>query len=520
MFSQRDLGGRAAGLTYDFIVVGAGSAGSTLAFRLSEGGQRVLVLEAGTGNVPPNTDIPYKWPTLLGSDVDWKYESVPQHHLNDRKITHYSGRLIGGSSNFYHMIHIRGHASDYDSWAYNGALGWSYDEVLPWFQKLENQQDATNPTAGRGGPLDVVSAKTMEVNPASRVFLSACHEAGHPATDDFNGPNMIGAGWHHLNIRDGKRYSCRRAYLEPAVARDSVALITDAPVTRLLLEKGRCVGVEFRHAGKLEQARADQEVFLTAGGVGSPKILMLSGIGPPDHLRSVGVDVQVDLPGVGANFHDHALLVGPVVKFRDELPRGHINLSEACLFTRSSAGWPGPDLQLAFVHAPSDIVPTLQDWSLAAIITGLVRPISRGSVRLASADPEDQPLINANYLADSSDIDRMVDGVHVARDIIATKAIQEATYGEVYPAAQATTDDDLRKFLRGNVDSYWHYAGSCKMGVDDLAVVDPQLRVRGVEGLRIADGSVIPTLPSGNNHTAIVMIAERAAAWATGREGK
>jgi choline dehydrogenase len=498
-------------------VVGAGSAGSTLAYRLSEGGQKVLVLEAGTGEVPPNVDIPYKWPTLLGSDVDWKYQSVPQHHLGDRKITHFSGKLIGGSSNFYHMIHIRGHASDFDNWAYNGAPGWSFNDVVPWFQKLENQLDGTNPTAGKGGPLDVISAQTMEVNPASRVFLTACGEAGHLATDDFNGPNMIGAGWHHLNIRDGKRYSCRRAYLEPAVARPNVTLITNAPATRLLLEKGRCVGVEYDHDGKLEQARADQEVFVTAGGVGSPKILMLSGIGPAQHLRDVGVAAQVDLPGVGANFHDHALVVGPVVKFREELPRGHINLSEACVFAKSSEGWPGPDLQLAFVHAPSDIVPTLQDWSLGAIITGLVRPMSRGTVKLASSNPQDQAVIDANYLGDASDMDRMVEAMHVARGIIATKAMRDATYGEVFPAAQAKNDDELRTFLRGSVDSYWHYAGSCKMGIDDQAVVDPQLRVRGVEGLRVADGSVLPALPSGNCHTAIVMVAERAAAWATGK---
>jgi choline dehydrogenase len=277
------------------------------------------------------------------------------------------------------------------------------------------------------------------------------------------------------------------------------------------------VGVEYLRDGKLEEARAEREVFVSAGGVGSPKLLMLSGIGPAEHLRKVGVEVKVDLPGVGGNFHDHALVVGPVIKFREELPRGHINLSESCLFAKSSPGWPGPDLQLAFVHAPSDIVPTLQDWSLAAIITGLVRPLSRGSVRLASANHQDQPLIDANYLSESTDMDRMVEAMHVGRGIIATKAMQDATYGEVYPADQAKNDDGLRTFLSKNVDSYWHYAGSCKMGIDDLAVVDPQLRVRGVEGLRIADGSVLPTLPSGNCHTAIVMVAERAAAWATER---
>jgi choline dehydrogenase len=500
-------------------VVGAGSAGSTLAYRLSEGGSNVLVLEAGTGEVPANVDIAYKWPTLLGSDIDWKYESVPQAHIGNRRIKHPSGRLIGGSSNLYHTIHIRGHASDFDNWAYDGALGWSYAEVLPWFQKLENQQDESNPTAGKDGPLDVVSAQTMPVNPASQVFLEACREAGHPATDDFNGPNMIGAGWHHLNMRDGKRYSCRRAYLEPATARPGVTLQTRATATKLLLERGRCIGVAFVRDGKVEEARAEREVFVTAGGVGSPKLLMLSGIGSAGDLRDVGVEVRVDLPGVGANFHDHALVVGPVVKFRQELPRGQINLSEACLFAKSSAGWPGPDLQLAFVHAPSDIVPTLQDWSLAAIITGLVRPLSRGSVRLASPNPQDQALIDANYFSETSDLDRMVEGVHVARGIIATKTMQEATYGEVYPDAQAKSDDELRTFLRGSVDSYWHYAGSCKMGIDDLAVVDPQLRVRGVEGLRIADGSVLPTLPSGNCHAAIVMVAERAAAWATEQAG-
>jgi choline dehydrogenase len=503
--------------TYAFIVVGAGSAGSTLAYRLSEGGESVLVLEAGTSDVPANVDIPYKWPTLLGSDVDWKYESVPQRHLGDRKIKHSSGRLIGGSSNFYHMIHIRGHASDFDNWAYNGAPGWSYAEVVPWFQKLENQQDGTNPTGGKGGPLDVVSAGQMPFNPSSQTFLEACKQAGHPSTDDFNGPNMIGAGWHHLNIRAGKRYSCRRAYLEPAIARPQVTLLTGAAATRLLLEGGRCVGVEYVRDGKVEQARAEREVIVSMGAIASPKLLMLSGIGPAEHLREVKVEVKVDLPGVGTNFHDHVLVVGPVVKFKEELAPGQVNLSESCLFTRSSAGGPGPDLQLGYVHAPADIVPSITDRSLATLITGLVRPMSRGSLRLASANPGDAPLIDANYLADGSDLDRLVEGMHIARDIIATDAIQGATYGEVYPADQAKTDDQMRTFLRANVDSYWHSAGSCKMGIDDLAVVDPQLRVRGVDGLRIADGSVMPTVVSGNCHTAIVMVAERAAAWATGQ---
>ncbi len=385
---------------------------------------------------------------------------------------------------------------------------------MPWFQKLEAQVDDTNPTAGRHGPLPVTPAQSMQVSPASEVFLEACGQAGHPNTDDFNGPRMTGAGWHHLNMRDGRRFGCRRAYLEPALQRRNVTLMADSPVTRLLIERGRCNGVEYVQDGSLHKALAEREVFLSAGGIGSPKLLMLSGVGPANHLREMGINVTADLKGVGRNFHDHALVVAPVIKFKQDIPKGNVNLSEACLFARSSRAGAGPDLQIGFVHAPSDIVPTLQDWSLATIIAGLVKPRTRGTVRLASSDPTRAPLVDANYFADEVDLEIMAEAREVARGVIATPAMEQATLGEVFPGEQSKGDRALRTFLSGSVDSYLHYAGACRLGTDDEAVVDPQLRVRGIEGLRVVDGSVMPSLPSGNCHTAIVMIAERAADWA------
>lgn len=500
---------------YDFIVVGAGSAGSVLARRLSEHPSvRVLVLEAGGTEAPPNVAKnvanPSLWYTLFGTDIDWGYSSVPQPGLNGRTTYEPRGKLVGGSSNLYIMMHIRGHQSDYDHWAYQGCPGWSYQDVLPYFQKLEHQEDATSPWAGTNGPLSVINARLHEPNPTSAAFIAAGQELGYPLTRDFNGPQMEGVGWHHLNIKKGQRHSTALAYLSTALKRPNVTLSANSQVTRLLFDGKRCVGVEYQQQGESKTAYADHEVIVCSGAIESPKLLLLSGIGNPAELRQFAIPVVSEVPGVGENFHNH-VLTGVIAEASQQVPPPHQNLSECALFCKSEPGWVGPDLQFAFVHVPFNIIIGQGHPNSISILPGVVRPMSRGWIKLASGDPLAKPLINPNYLGAKADLERLVQGVRIARQIFATQAFSSWVKQELLPGPGVQTDEQLHTFVRDNADSYHHQAGSCKMGSDNMAVVDPELRVYGVEGLRIADASVMPTVPSGNCHTGILMIAEKAA---------
>jgi choline dehydrogenase len=478
---------------YDFIVVGAGSAGCTVASRLTENDDvSVLLLEAGGDELPENVAVPYLWYTLFGTPIDWGYLSVPQEALAGRQTYEPRGKAPGGSSNLYIMMHIRGHPSDYDEWAANGCDGWTYADCVPYFERLEQTLPLQH--AGENGP-----------NPTSQAFIDACVELGHPRTESFNAGQMEGAGWHRINVKDGRRFSTKEAYLDPAAGRSNLTVGYGSQATRLLFDGDRCTGVEYARNGGRETARATREVIVCGGALESPHLLLLSGIGPQEQLREHGVDVVADLPGVGENFHNH-VLTGVIRECKLPVPPPQQNLSEAALFTRSSTGTRGPDLQIAFVHVPFDIIIGQGHPNSISILPGVVQPASRGWVRLASADPLEKPAVNPNYLGDPSDLERLVEGVELARSIFATGAFSDWVADELMPGPDV---DDLRAFVRDKADSYHHQAGSCRMGSDDGAVVDPQLRVRGVEGLRVADASVMPAVPSGNCHAGIVMIAER-----------
>jgi choline dehydrogenase len=515
---------------FDYVIVGGGTAGSVLAHRLTEDPDvRVLVLEAGGDFIPANVDAAPLWYTLLGSEVDWGYQTVPQPGLGGRRVAEPRGKLPGGSSNLYIMMHIRGHPSDFDSWAYQGAAGWSYADLAPYFAKLEAQEDQTHPGTGTSGPQTVTNAGRHDPHPLSRVFIDACQELGFPEVADFNGPRMLGTGWHHIDVKDGRRQGALQSYLEPALSRPNLVLRTGAHAMNLVFEGARCAGVRYRQQAPAPTSgegrwlpdvqraepgehvvRAAGEVLVCLGAIESPKLLLLSGLGGAEQLRAHGVPVVAELPGVGENFHDH-VLTGVISETIDPVRPGRQNLSEAALFTVTEPGMIAPDLQMAFVHVPFDIIIGRKNPNAVSILPGVVRPNSRGTIRLGSADPFAPPLIDPNYLSDRSDVDRMVRGFELAREIFGTLAFRSHLKAELMPGPDVRTRADVERFVRDRADCYHHQAGSCRMGIDDMAVVDPLLRVRGVDGVRVVDASVMPAVPSGNCHAAIVAIAERAA---------
>ncbi|MFJ4848619.1 MULTISPECIES: GMC family oxidoreductase [unclassified Streptomyces] len=495
---------------FDYIVVGGGTAGCVIAARLSEDdGSRVLLLEAGLARTPAAKSAPPAWPTLLQTSANWGDVTVPQRTTGTR-IPIGNGRVLGGGSAINAMNYVRGHRSSYDAWAKAGLTEWGFEDLLPYFMRSESTVGRDPELRGTCGPLRV--GPPDPPNPVVAAMLEAAAESGHLRAADISGGAEEGFGWSDLNIVDGKRQSAADAYLAPAMDRRNLTVVTQALVHRLRISGGRCTGVEYNTGGDTVSVGCTGEVVLAAGSVGSPQLLMLSGVGPARQLRQAGVDVAVDLPDVGENLHDHPMS-DVVYQAARRVPAAMNNHGEAFGLVRSRPGLDGPDLQILFIDVPghipdADVPETGRGYTIAV---APMLPLSRGTVRLASADPGVRPLVNPNYFGDDRDLEAVVRGLRLAREIGEARALGEWREREVQPGPRVTDDVDLRRFVLTTLTTYNHPVGTCRMGVDPRAVVDDRLRVRGVERLRIADASVIPSIPSANTNATVCAIAERAA---------
>ena len=522
---------------YDYIIIGAGSAGCVLANRLSEDPNvKVLLLEAGPRDWHPFIHMPAGLAKLaFNQDINWSYDTAPEPHLDNRALWWPRGKVLGGSSSINAMIYCRGVAADYDEWAALGASGWDWARVLPYFKRSEGNARGGDALHGGNGPLSVTDLRHSNV--LSHAFIEAGRQAGYPGNDDFNGPAQEGFGLYQVTQRDGVRCSSATAYLKPAKARRNLTVHTGVTVSRITFEASgngpRASGVTCTHRGKAFHFPAAREVLLCGGAINSPQLLMLSGIGPAGELRRLGVEVVHDAPGVGDNLQDHLdictlqrsnrrvtydRLSDAKVAFdyylRDRRGPGSSNIAEGGAFVRSAlAPDARPDIQLHFL-------PALLDNHGRNRLPGdgytvhatMLRPRSRGRLSLASNRAADKPRIQANYLGDTEgfDLKVMVEGAKIARHVLAQPAFDPYRGAPIFPARSDLSDADLVEFIRAKAESIYHPIGTCRMGSDDASVVDPQLRVRGVEGLRVIDASVMPTLIGGNTNAPTIMIAERA----------
>ena len=528
---------------YDYVIVGAGSAGCVLASRLSEDPDvRVLLVEACPPDTADEIHIPAAINLLFQTAYDWNYYTTPQDRLHGRPIYWPRGKVIGGSSSINAMIYMRGSRHDYDTWRDEyGCDGWGYADLLPYFLRAENNARGASAYHGGAGPLSVqdLAAKSS----LTRDFVAAAQSSGQPANDDFNGPVQDGVGFYQVTQKAGRRWSAADAYLHPADGRPNLAVHTDALVTGIEIEAGRATGVRYLHRGTEEFARAEAEVVVCAGAIGSPQLLMLSGIGPADHLREHNIPVLAESPGVGANLSDHPVVTamwqapkarglwekaGPANLARWQLThRGPLtsNIAEAGGFWRSDPGLPAPDVQWHVLPVPylDGGLTDPASRALSVLIT-LVAVKSRGRIRLRSSDPRHKPLIDPSYLSDLGDLDPLVAAVATAREFAAAKPLSRRLTGEIAPGPGVTSDADVRDWIRGNLSTIYHPVGTCAMGGDSrlaasrlTSVVDIDLRVRGVEALRVIDASVMPAVPRGNTNAPVIAIAERAADLIQGR---
>jgi len=518
MVDASNPNGREASLQpqYDYIVVGAGAAGSVLAAELSASGAHVLVIESGGPDDAPTIANPSVWFYNVGGPLDYQLPVNPSPRLNNRKFNMALGRVVGGGSSINAMVWMRGMQRDYDGWAENGARGWAFADVLPVFKSQEDWEGGADAWRGAGGPIHI--RRPRDPHPTAPAFLDAARQMGMPILDDVNGPMRPGAGYINMNIAaDGTRVSAARAFLRPALSRPNLTLQLNTNVLKLNFKGTRCVGVTLMTDGALEDIAADQEVILAAGAINSPKLLMLSGVGEAKALRSLGIDVVVNLPGVGENLQDHVLASGVVFAYRGKMPDRPADSNAVEAEAYLSSGLSGDtDISLVLHQLPA-VTPEVASHfgtpppDAFTIAPALVQPTSKGSVRLASDSFQDPVVIDGNYLGTDRDFAAIVCAIEAARDIGNQHAFDSLRKSELIPGPKASAEE-IRELARLASASFGHAVGTCKMGVDKLAVVDPELRVHGTSGLRVADASVMPQIITGPGTNASThMIAGRAA---------
>ncbi|WP_404790674.1 GMC family oxidoreductase [Altericista sp. CCNU0014] len=496
---------------YDYIVIGAGSAGCVVANRLTEESDTtVLLLEAGNLDTKPEIHIPGECLSLLGSEVDWGYFSEPEPYLNHRKIFCPRGKVLGGSSSINIMIYLRGNSHDYDRWQELGNPGWSYQDVLPYFKKSEHSSRGASEFHGGDGELSVTDAISPTV--VSQRFVDAAVALGYDHNPDANGAQQEGVGLYQLTIKDGKRHSTAAAFLVPILQRPNLTVITGALVTRLLFEGTCTVGVEYLLEGTLRQVRVNREVILSAGAFNSPKLLLLSGVGDAEHLQAMGIPIVADLPGVGQNLQDHPVVSVAHEATQDLHTASTSSIGEANLFLHTEGNLDAaPDLQFLFgsvVLAPPGYAHSGLGFTSFVCLT---HPHNIGSVSLRSPDPKDTPMIQMNFLQSEADVQKLVVGIKLLRNLFGASALDEFRGQEIAPGADKQSDAALVAYVRETCSTVWHPVGTCKMGTDPMAVVDPELRVHGIQGLRVVDASIMPTITTGNTNAPTIVIGEKAA---------
>jgi choline dehydrogenase len=524
---------------YDYIIVGAGSAGCVLAARLSaDSSVKVLLLEAGPADDADEIRAPAALSRLFQSVYDWNYTTVPQHRAAGRSIYWPRGKVLGGSSSLNAMIYIRGNRRDFQTWRdEHGCSGWGYEDLMPYFRRSEDNVRGASAYHGAGGPLAVSEPRYK--SPACEAFIAAAREQGATANEDFNGPRQDGVGWYQVTQRKGRRCSAATAYLHPAMSRPNLTVQTNALVTKILIDGGQATGVTYLRHGQTEIASADGEVILCGGAVNSPQLLMLSGIGPADHLIDTGIEPIADSPGVGANLSDHPVLpviwstprlrglwekTGNAGALRWQLThRGPVasNVAESGGFAHSEPGLPAPDLQLhvlAAAYKNQGLADPVQ--RAMTVLVGLIDVKSRGRIRLRSADPRHRPAIDPGYLSDGGgDARALLAGLKLAREFVTARPMAAICRSEIAPGAHVRSDAELLDYVKNNVVTLYHPVGTCAMGSEARwgSVLDPELKVRGIDGLRVVDASVMPTVPRGNTNAPTIAIAERAADLIAGR---
>jgi choline dehydrogenase len=525
----------------DYVIVGAGSAGCALAYRLAEAGRRVVVIEHGGSDAGPFIQMPGALSFPMNMSIyDWGFQTEPEPHLGGRVLATPRGKVVGGSSSINGMVYVRGHARDFDTWAEMGADGWGYADVLPYFKRMEASHGGSGPEyRGTDGPLHIT--RGARSNPLFDAFIAAGKQAGYPVTSDYNGAQQEGFGPMEATIWKGRRWSAANAYLKPALAGGNVQIVRGL-ARRVVFEGQRAVGVEIARGGVVEVIRAAREVVLAASSINTPKLLMLSGVGPGAHLAEHGVPVLADRPGVGANLQDHLEVYmqyaasQPVTlyKYWNLFGKAYVgarwlltgggpgasNQFEACGFIRSRAGIDYPDIQYHFlpiaVSYDGKIVPEGHGFQAHV---GPMRSKSRGSVSLRSANPSDAPVIRFNYMSHPDDWDEFRTCIRLTREIFSQEAFKPYVKHEIQPGQAVETDDQIDAFLRAHAESAYHPCGTVRMGraSDPMAVVDPECRVIGVEGLRVADSSVFPQVTNGNLNAPSIMVGEKAADHILGR---